>query len=99
MTSRDRYLQRIYKITEAQYEKLLFWGNFRCWICGKPPTKRRLHVEHDHRTGRIRGLACWSCNTLLQRAHDDPGILRSAVKYLESYEADHILERDVIIDA
>jgi hypothetical protein len=64
-----------------------------CWICGKKPTNRRLHVEHDHKTGKVRGLACWACNTLLSKASDNPTILRKAADYLESTEAQDILER------
>jgi hypothetical protein len=94
LTSRDRYLQRKYKITEAQYELLLAAHDGNCWICGRPPKKQRLHVEHDHHTGRVRGLACWRCNRGLQTFSDDPGRLRRAADYLESDEADRILERD-----
>jgi Recombination endonuclease VII len=36
-----------------------------CAICGKPPGERALHVDHDHETGQVRGLLCYSCNTKL----------------------------------
>ena len=36
-----------------------------CAICGAPPKTRRLHVDHDHKTGEIRGLLCYRCNKAL----------------------------------
>ena len=89
--TRARYLERTYGITLEQYDALLAQHEGGCWVCGRKPKKRRLHVEHDHRTGRIRGLADFRCNLLLQHAHDDSGILRRAAEYLESREADAVL--------
>ena len=91
---RDRYLRRTYGITSAEYDLLLAAHDGGCWICGKKPKVggRRLHVEHDHRTKAVRGLACWSCNRGLQTYRDAPAILRAAADYLESNEATTILE-------
>jgi hypothetical protein len=36
-----------------------------CAICGNPPKKRPLHIDHNHRTGRVRGLLCYRCNRAL----------------------------------
>lgn len=93
---RDSYLRRTYGITEAQYEQLLAAHDGGCWICGKKPKKdgRRLHVEHDHKTGRVRGLACWMCNKSLQALRDDAIIARAAADYLESDEAQQMLEKE-----
>lgn len=93
-TTRDRYLQRKYGITEADYENLLSVHSGVCWICGRGPKTRRLHVDHDHKTGRVRGLLDWKCNTLLQHAGDNPAILRYAATYLEGDLADRILRKE-----
>lgn len=55
-----------------------------CAICHRPPTdrKRRLHVDHDHKTGRIRGLLCLHCNVMLGKARDSVPILENAIRYL-----------------
>ena len=92
--TRDAYYRRKYGITEDDYQALLVSALGGCWVCGRLPTKRRLHVEHDHKTGRIRGLVCWKCNVLLKQASDSPAILRYAAEYLESDEASRILGRE-----
>lgn len=55
-------------ITEASYRALLERQARRCAICSKAcGTGRRLAVDHDHMTGRVRGLLCFRCNTSLAR--------------------------------
>jgi Recombination endonuclease VII len=36
-----------------------------CAICGAEPKTKRLHVDHDHKTGAVRGLLCFRCNRLI----------------------------------
>lgn len=56
-------LLRLYEITIAQYEKMLKRQDGRCKICYQPPKpERRLAVDHDHATHRVRGLLCFVCN-------------------------------------
>jgi hypothetical protein len=49
-------------LTIAQYDELLEAQGGVCAICGRPPKNRRLAVDHNHKTGKIRGLLCWVCN-------------------------------------
>ena len=55
-----------------------------CKICGKHQTeiKRALYVEHNHKTGNVRGLVCYKCNTIIGLAHDDITVLQNAIDYL-----------------
>lgn len=60
----------------------------RCAICGTDEFNgrgNRPHLDHDHTTGKIRGLLCHSCNTGMGALGDSPEILREAAAYLESY--------------
>lgn len=58
-------------------------GVERCGICGaEPKPGRRLHRDHDHRTGAPRGLACFPCNSAL-RPYMTADWLRAALAYLE----------------
>jgi hypothetical protein len=54
-----------YGIGCADYYRLLALQRNRCAVCGGPPRRWRLVVEHDHTTGEIRGLAHFTCNRLL----------------------------------
>lgn len=59
-------------IDDDLYDFLLAAQNNGCALCGELPkrlkadgTPYRLHVDHNHRTGRVRGLLCWRCNKML----------------------------------
>lgn len=54
-----------YKLTEAEYASMLEKSGNKCYICGKPPKNRALHIDHNHKTGKVRGLLCYICNTKL----------------------------------
>ncbi len=44
-----------------------------------------LHVDHDHSTGKVRGILCFCCNNALADFQEDPAVLMKAVAYLVSY--------------
>lgn len=67
----------------AVYRELVeMQGEELCAICGDPPGKKRLHVDHDHATDEIRGLLCDRCNWLLGHANDRVDRLLRAIDYL-----------------
>ena len=77
-------LKRLYGITIGEYEGLLAAQNGACAICKGGPFSRRLAVDHDHKTGLIRGLLCYPCNRGLPWFCDDPERLRGAAQYMEA---------------
>ena len=79
--SRDSTLRRKYGITVADYEAIREAQQGRCALCGAMPTES-MHVDHCHKTGRVRGLLCGHCNKGLGLFRDDPELLRRAIAYL-----------------
>lgn len=61
-----------------------------CGVCGRLPSEARPKHDrdHDHRTGQLRGLACWRCNRELLRGHTVE-TLRACLEYLERAERYH----------
>ncbi len=79
-----------HNLTVEEFNKLNAAQKGKCAICGKPADENlqsgrtaRLYVDHDHNTGKIRGLLCNACNRGLGFFRDNPNFLRSAIKYLE----------------
>ncbi len=68
---RDKYLLKKYGITEEQYDELHRKQRGCCAVCGRPSAKwkARLSVDHDHKTGDIRGLLCAYCNRWIVGRH------------------------------
>ena len=82
---RQRRYHVKYGISIEQYEKALDQQKGVCKICGRPPKRLRLAVDHDHKTGRVRGLLCMRCNRrLLGRGLEIAWLHRKAAEYLES---------------
>lgn len=71
-----------YGITRKEYWELVAKQKGVCAICGKSDGKK-LHVDHCHKTKKIRGLLCGSCNRALGLLKDDTRLLLQAIKYLK----------------
>lgn len=86
-TRRKRQLMSKYGITPTDYNDLLQSQNNVCAVCGQPcPTGNHLAVDHDHKTGKMRGLLCVNCNMALGYVQDDPDLLRKLADYLENHK-------------
>jgi hypothetical protein len=77
--AKHKGLKRKYGITREDYDALVVAQEGRCAICGKVPD--RLHVDHHHGTGLVRGLLCFVCNTRLAVVEDTAFVDR-ALAYL-----------------
>ncbi len=79
---RANNLRHRYGIEQEDYDRMLEEQDGCCHICGDPPTKHRLSVDHCHETGTVRGLLCHNCNHGLGKFKDKITLLLGAVKYL-----------------
>lgn len=69
-------------ITIEIYDQMLADQNGGCAICKRPPTAKRLAIDHCRTSGKVRGLLCGPCNVSLGQFGDDPRRLLEAAKYL-----------------
>jgi hypothetical protein len=81
---RRRNYKVAYGITVEEYDEMLVTQGGKCAICSadEPGGPGRWHVDHDHKTSKVRGLLCARCNRALGGFKDDPVILQSAIDYL-----------------
>ena len=77
--------KRVYGITLEQYEEALKMQNGRCALCRALPKKRRLSIDHCHKTGQLRGLLCLRCNTALERVENVVLWADAAIFYLKCH--------------
>lgn len=88
-TKRRIYIKTTYGITLDDYNNMLKEQNFKCKICNREheesPPNRRLHIDHCHRTGRVRALLCQHCNNGIGSFKDDISIINKAISYLNFY--------------
>ena len=84
-------LKANFNMTLEEYNQMLLNQNNLCAICrmrfnleqNRKEMEKKACVDHNHQTGKIRGLICNSCNTGLGRFKDNIDLLREAIKYLE----------------
>jgi hypothetical protein len=92
----NAYYLRVYGITKEAYEHMKKEQNYRCAICGgegfimntNQNQTEKIVVDHDHTTGKVRGLLCHNCNRGLGLFKDNPELLRKAAEYVNLYNAD-----------
>lgn len=108
--SQDRTRRRLaalckkYGVEAGWYEATLAQQNGRCAICktehpGRGDGRRRMFsVDHDHRTGAVRGLLCISCNMALGGFQDAPELLVKAIQYLGEHDGNSKTECQANVD-
>lgn len=80
-------MNRNYGINHDVYLEMLAKQNGCCQICGVAEEEhgKRLHVDHNHKTGKVRGLLCSRCNTAIGKFKEDPEVIRKAIQYIERW--------------
>lgn len=87
---RDVQLKSLYGITLADFERMLAEQGGRCAICraDTPGSRGTWRVDHDQRTGLVRGLLCDACNLGIGKFNHDPCLLARSIAYLEATTGD-----------
>ncbi len=88
--SKDLMIKKNYGLEAGTYDRMLALQNGKCAICEttRAGGKGAFHVDHDHSSGKVRGLLCHDCNTGLGKFKDRAALLHSAVKYLAERSAE-----------
>ena len=86
LSDKDRKLQRAFGISYEEYLIMLDAQQGGCAICGITSTGKRkaFAVDHNHETGKVRGLLCSNCNTGIGNLREDEGIMLRAIEYLRN---------------
>ncbi len=94
-----RHKVKKFNISLKRYIKMLNEQDGRCLICGRKfdeiysnPKQNHIYytprIDHDHKTGKVRGILCHHCNTALGSFNENPLILIRAIKYLKENQED-----------
>lgn len=82
-------LARKYGLTIEEYNQMVSDQDNRCAICDNTPSTKdlghKLHIDHDHKTGKVRELLCSDCNKGLGHFHDDINKLQAAIRYIRRH--------------
>lgn len=89
--SRLRHHVRVaYGLTLEQVEEMKREQEGLCAICSKECGhlfyRQGLQIDHDHISGRVRGLLCHNCNVGIGFLQESPAILKAAIRYLETFQ-------------
>ena len=83
---KQRWLRKKYNMDETDFLRIKKQQNGKCAICFSELKNGFLvHIDHDHKTGIVRGVLCRWCNTGLGHFRDSEENLKSALKYLKKY--------------
>lgn len=87
---RSREMRNRYGVTASEFSAMFDRQDGRCAICeelsgGQRAKGRRLHIDHDHKSGEVRGLLCTSCNTAIGMMEDSEEMLRASISYLAAW--------------
>jgi len=92
--SRAEAFKRKFGITIFDYDEIFKKQNGVCAICGRPQSefKRKFSLDHCHKTLKVRGLLCSTCNSGIGFFDDDIERIENAIKYLIEYKDEILTE-------
>jgi len=81
---RAYHVKKKYGLTMEQVDAIILLQSGTCAICPTSVT-RNSHIDHDHISGKVRGVLCGRCNPAIGKMQDDPARLRRAADYIEKH--------------
>jgi len=88
--SRRSVLKNSFNLSEDDLIKMKECSNYSCEICGQKEEElnRSLHIDHNHITGKVRGLLCFKCNSAIGKLNCDITVenLLNAIDYIKRTE-------------
>lgn len=88
-----RRLAGKFKLSDEECNRLFEYSNNTCYVC---KTKNDvLVIDHDHKTGKVRGVLCKQCNIALGGCRDNVGTLQKLILYLQDPPAFSIVEHEL----
>lgn len=99
-SAREKRWEKTYAITAGEYWAILEEQDGRCYICRRATgASKALSVDHDHKTGMVRGILCSPCNAdILGRARDSIEFFERAIEYLKSPPALRVIGVRIVPD-
>ena len=92
----EQRLRYAYGIDGVEYYRIFEYQGGVCFICQRKPHKKRLAVDHNHKTGEVRGLLCKTCNRdIIGTAKDEVAFLERAIDYLKNPPASRLPDTSV----
>lgn len=85
----NTYYKRVYGISKSEYDVMFQNQKGRCIACGRVQNNRPLSVDHNHKTGKVRGLLCLKCNSTLGFCDESINILLGLIDYIRKTKCQH----------
>lgn len=76
------YILSRYTLTSVGKREMLLKQKSRCMLCKEVIKFEKCNIDHDHKTGKVRGILCSRCNIGLGYFKDSPKLLFTAIQYL-----------------
>lgn len=86
-SSRWSRIKKIYGITKDRFNEMHQKQDGKCDICKKNLKDKSTHIDHNHKSGKVRGLLCNKCNQAIGLMHESKSIIKNSLAYLEKHEA------------